>query len=150
MTYRISDQAAPLAHLRVNTDAEVAAAHPSMQDYVRAACVAHNVAIDLMLGEGEFAAAWEQLPVDAAGNPVQFDPGPFAVAIDSICIELRSKQLPTTPADAEMLRHRVGLVARLDAGHPVAKHWRVLQARSYAPGQVQTWPEVAALVPAEA
>lgn len=145
MTYRISDQAAPLAHLRVNTGAEVAQAHPTMTGAVRAACEAHNAAIDLMLGEGAYAAAWEQLPVDAAGNPVQFDPGPFAVAIDSICQELRSKQSPHALADAEMIRHRVGLVARLDAAHPVAKHWRVLQARCYPHGQVQGWPEIEAL-----
>lgn len=147
MTYRISDQAAPLANLRVNTGAEVAGSHPTMQANTQAVCDAHNAAIDLMLGEGAYATAWEQLPVDAAGNPVQFDPGPFAVAIDSICIELRSKQSPHTPADAEMIRHRVGLVAGLDANHPVAQHWRVLQARSYPPEQVVSWPELEALVP---
>lgn len=151
MGYKISDQAPQLAALRVDTATEVAAAHPSMQDTVRAACDAHNRAIDLMLGEGEFSADWDAPTLDAEGNPIHnaWDPEQFAVALDSICIEMRSKQSPTTPLDAELIRHRIGLVANLDIAHPVAKHWKILQARSYPPGAAQDWPEIALLVSSE-
>lgn len=151
MGYKISDQAPPLATLRVNTGAEVWGAHPSMQETVRAACDNHNRAIDLMLGEGEFASDWEAPTLDAEGNPIHqaWDPAEFATALDSICIEMRSKQAPTTPLDAELIRHRVGLVANIDTAHPVAKHWKVLQARSYPPGAAQDWPEIALLVSSE-
>lgn len=147
MSYKISDQAPLLAQLLVDVAAEVAGAHPDMQAAAQAACEAHNRAINLMLGADEFANEWAAPMLDAEGNPVHkaWDPEQFAVALDSICIELRSRQSPYTPADAEMMRHRVGLVANIDTAHPVAKHWRVLQARSYPPGSVQDWPEFAAV-----
>lgn len=147
MSYRISDQAAPLAHLRVDVDAEANAAHPTMQRVVREACNHHNAALDLLLGEGDFARDWEPPALDGRGQPVHqaHDPGVFAVALDSLCVELRSKQAPTSYPDADLVRHRVGLVCNLDGGHPVAKHWRVLQARCYPPGQVRAWPEIEAL-----
>lgn len=147
MSYKTSDQCAPLAALRVDVDAESGKAHPTMQAMVRDACNHHNAAIDLMLGDGDFADDWEPVPLDGNGNPIRMahDPGAFAVALDSICIELRSKQSPTSYPDAEMVRHRVGLVANIDIAHPVARHWRVLQARCYPPGQAQAWPEVEAL-----
>ena len=147
MGYKISDQAPPLATLRVDTATEVAAAHPTMQETVRASCDAHNRAIDLMLGEGEFASDWDAPTLDAEGNPIHqaWDPEQFAVALDSICLEMRSKQSPSTLLDAEMIRHRIGLVANLDVAHPVAKHWRVLNARCGSP----EWPEIELLVSAE-
>lgn len=147
MSYKTSDQCAPLAALRVDVDAEASAAHPTMQAVVRDACNHHNAAIDLMTGEGAFADAWEPAALDEDGNPIRLahDPGAFAVPLDGICIELRSKQAPTSYPDADLIRHRVGLVANIDAGHPVAKHWRVLQFRCYPPGQVQAWPEIEAL-----
>lgn len=147
MTYKTSDQCAPLAFLRVDVDAEVSAAHPTMQDMVRAACNNHNAAIDLLLGEGDFASDWDPVTLDDDGNPIRLahDSGAFAVPLDSLCIELRSKQTPTSYPDADMVRHRVGLVCNIDTAHPVAKHWRVLQARCYPPGQVQAWPEIEAM-----
>ncbi len=147
MNYRVSDQASPLAHLRVDVGIETAGAHPTMQRVVREACNAHNRAIDLMLGEGDFAADWAPPRKDARGQAVHqaHDPGQFAVPLDSLCIELRSKQAPTSYPDADLVRHRLGLVLNLDSAHPVARHWRVLQARCYPPGMARAWPEIEAL-----
>lgn len=143
MGYKISDQAPLLAALRVAVAAEVASAHPTMQEVARVSCTNHNDAIDLLTGEGEFAAEWDAPVLDAEGNPVHqaWDPEQFTVALDSLCIELRTKQSPTSYADAELVRHRVGLIVKLDKAHPVAKHWNVLQSRCYPPGTVQPWPE---------
>lgn len=143
--YRVCDQAAPLAYLRVNADEMADGCHPTMREWARAACVAHNRAIDLLMGEGEFSDDWQQPAVDDNGQPVAepFDPGVFAPALESLCHELRTKQSPYALADAELVRHRVGMIVRGDKAHPVAKHWRVLRDRCYGPGAAQSWPEIA-------
>ena len=127
--YRLSDQAAPLQFIRADVDHETAAAHPSMREWVRQAVQNHNDAIDLLTGTGRFEADWDQV------GPEQ---GYFAVPLDSICQNLRGLT-PYTFPDAEVIKHRVQMIARIDRDHPVVKHSRVLQARCYAPDAVQPW-----------
>lgn len=129
--YKVSDQAAPLAALRVDVDAFVNQAHPTMRALVRDAANTHNAAIDLMLGEGDFADDWERLEYAADGSLLPYDPGQFAPGVDGICIEMRSRQSPTTGLDAEMVRDRVLRIMTADPWHPVARQWMVLHTRCY-------------------
>ena len=148
MTYQLSDQAHPLHALRVDVDHQVASAHPSMQDAARIAANRHNAAIDLLTGSGDYAADWAAPMLDDSGRPVlrENSAGQFQVALDSLCINLRSLATPDDRPDTEAVRRDVMLIAARDAGHPVARHWRVIADRCAPFGEPADWPEVSALV----
>lgn len=130
--YRISDQAAPLAALLVDVDTEVAGAHETMRERVKKACEVHNAAIRLCLGEGEFADDWDKpAPLNEEGTLPPFDPGKAMPLVESILIELRSKQSPHASLDAELVRDRVHRLALMDVEHPLVVHFRTLHARCY-------------------
>lgn len=148
MSYELSDQAHPLHSLRVDVDHQVASAHPSMQDAARIAANRHNAAIDLLTGSGDYAADWAAPMLDDSGRPVLRDnaAGQFQVALDSLCIELRTRQSPWSLANPEVVERDLLAIATLDKGHPVAKHWRVLADRC-VPAEVSAdWPQFSAVV----
>ncbi|CAB4158846.1 hypothetical protein UFOVP707_30 [uncultured Caudovirales phage] len=136
--YRVSDQARGLAHFKVNPDQFLASVHPDMLKETHARLKAHNDALDLVGASGEFLSDWGRIPQAA-------DHGQFAVYVDSLASALKFVQWFQV-LDADMARHRVAMIASLDAGHPIAAQWRVIQARCYHPGQVEPWPEVNDLV----
>lgn len=135
--YRTSDLAVTLGQYVVNPDEYLASVHPDMLEETHQRLKAHNDALLLLAGADRFAPDWAvaQFP----------DHGQFAVFVDSLASALKFVQWWQV-LDADMARHRVAMVAKADASHPIAKHWQVLQARCYAPGQVQEWPEVEAIL----
>lgn len=126
MTYYPSPQATPLDALRVDVEAEVSNSHPTMQAGMRRSCEAHNRAIDLMMGAGEFESAYGL--AEAATPP---DGGQPDVMVESLCIELRSKQRPTMRLDEGLVMDRLQRLIMLAPDHPVARNWRVLHVRTY-------------------
>lgn len=137
--YTVSPEAGPLTFSRVDVDAYVLGNPGLPADAVRATAEAHNRAIDLMLGEGEF--------VDAYAAGVAGDPGPTAVAVESLCFHLREKGAdPSRGLDAAMVRDRIISLANVAPDHPVAANWRVLWARAYPFSDApEAWEDVAAV-----
>lgn len=138
--YRVSDLARNLAHFKVNPDEHLAHVHPDMLEETHARLKAHNDALDLVGAGGDFLADWGRIPQKA-------DHGQFAVYVDSLASALKFVSWFQV-LDADMARHRVAMIARLDPFHPLAVQWRVIQARCYHPGRVEPWPEVTDLVEA--
>jgi len=148
MAHKMSDQAHPLRFRFADEGNYVAGAHESMREEARQAVNRHNAAIDLMTNSGDFAGEWDAPTVDEGGAPVLADnsAGPFQVAVDGICINLRGLALPADRPDAATMHRDVLAVATIDPTHPVARHWRVLADRCVAPGASLHWDDVASLV----
>lgn len=140
--YAISDQSNPLRFLRVeNVEDQVAGAHPTMRDELREYITRHNRAIDLMTAGGDFSSEWADVQYGDDGRPLvsEWAAGIFQTALDAICIELRTKQMPTQLADGEAIRLHVMAIKRADSAHPVARHWKVLAERCVPPGVTVDW-----------
>ena len=146
MSYELSDQAYPLHSLRVDADREVSQSHPSMQEAARIAANRHNAAIDLLTGSGDYAADWATPVLDDDGRPVLRDnaAGQFQVHLDSLCIELRTRQSPWSLANPEVVERDILAIVALDKAHPVAKHWTVLADRCVPAEFNAGWPAVEA------
>lgn len=140
--YRTSQLTYSLAGLRVDVDAYAASNQGLPEAQVRAAANAHNAAIDLALGEGEYAGLYEARdPL----NPTPYDPGPTAVAVDSIVDALKQCYGPADRPNAEQMQDRVFRLASTDPAHPMAAAWQVLHARTYPYfDTVPAWPDVEA------
>jgi hypothetical protein len=136
MSYQLSDQAHPLQFLRVDVDDAASVAHPSMQAEAREAANRHNRAIDLLTGGGEFEADWGAPLLDDSGRPVLRDnaAGQFQVHLDSLCIELRTRQTPWTLADRELVVRDLRAIRATDPDHPVVRHAAVLLERCLPAG----------------
>lgn len=151
--YKTSDLAATLAGYIVYVNDLLAHSHPTMHEYALAQATAHNDALELLGGFGKFAEAWTPKETDEAGNPIvaATDAGDFAVPLDSLSDAVKLDWHRSM--DAELARDRVMQILLKDPNHPVAKNWRVIQARCYQPGQLQPWPEIeaalAAMTPVE-
>ncbi len=150
-TYKTSDLGATLVGYLVNVDELLANSHPTMREYAQAKAEAHNACLELLGGFGKtFASEWEPKPVADDGSTIvsPTDAGVFAPLLDNLTDA--AKLLWWQTMDAERARHRVMEIVLLDPAHPVAKHWKVIQANCYQPGQLQPWPEIEAALSAVA
>lgn len=147
-TYYTEPEAALLARHYVDVDAEVRAAHQTQQAWVMRAANAHNRALDLLSGRGDYQGAWASAPaawVDSAGRtrPPAYDPGPTVVYLRDILTEARICA-HWARWNVDMVRHRLGRLAQIAPDHPLIVHAQVLVDRCWVPGvAAEVWPELA-------
>lgn len=143
--YRPTTKAITLAALAIlSIDAYVSSNPGLPADQVRAAAETHNLAIDLVAGQNNFATAYFQ---DDPKNPTPYDPGPTAVVVEDIAGALCQCYDPSERPNDELMHDRVLRLAQIDPTHPMAANWRVLRARTFPfADSLPDWADVAALV----
>lgn len=135
-----------LDQLRCDVEASVDAANDEFKAVARRECEHRNALIDLLMGTGAFADAYD---TPAAPSALTVGNETVQISAASLGDDLRTKQSPYTPLDAELARDRVAAIARLEPTHPVARHWRVVRNACYTGDtEVPQWPDIPAAITA--
>lgn len=127
----------------VDIEEEVNDAHETMKDKVRISCEIHNKAISLVQGTGEFKQQYEDVQNYLNMDESNYNVDRIQLGMRDIIIEMKFHGIPSSSLDAELVRHRLGLIKKSVPVHPMVVHWEILRNRCYCGREehYQDWPE---------
>lgn len=144
-TYGLEPEAASLPTYMVDVDAETAAAAPEMRDTVRGWANNHNDVLALLSGTGDYEGSYlaaAEPQYDAAGRPLAAPAHDQSTVYTRDLITEGKTTAWATAWNAELVRHRLGLLARDCPDHPVVQHAQALLERCRVAGEIaDVWPE---------